>query len=158
MFFTSLHLKKPRSSIGADHGSGSTRPMVARTPPPFIPLPVLHQVKMFPPGEMSPPTDMSPLHRSYHPLWLVTNHGCCQPPHRHVTPTQMFSPSTDVCHPSPLTCHPMDVVSPPRMSSLSHGCHSPPRCTAMVAARYLGLWAKTLVFSAWFTHRDIHVA
>ncbi len=64
-FFTSLPLKKAWSSVGADRGSGLTRPLVARTPPP--PMLVTphcwssHKLRCYPPPwETSPPLTLSP--------------------------------------------------------------------------------------------------
>ena len=85
-YFASLPSKKARS-IGANRGSGLTRPLL---------LPCL-----------SPPPPPS----------LVKSR----------------------CYPSPLMCHAPGKCQPPRISPPVVKCQPPPRCTARVAAKYLGL-------------------
>ncbi len=80
-FVTSLPLKKTRSSIGTDRGSGSTRPMLYPPPPLGLshtpPPPVKYQVK-----DVTPPPS----------LGNVTPNGCCHIPHILVTPMDFITP------------------------------------------------------------------
>ena len=91
VMITSLPLKKTRSSIGADHGSGSTRPIL--NSPQWMPplLPAINQIRT----KVNPPRDMPP-----HP-WKVLPHETCHP-HDAPPPSDMATPMMD--HP-PLMCH-----------------------------------------------------
>ncbi len=71
-------------------------------------------------------------------------HGChpheqwrCHPP------GEMSPPPTLTCHPA-LMCPLTEMSAPSDLSPLWPMCHPPcsPRCTAMVAAKYLCLWAQ----------------
>ena len=104
-----------RSSIEAHRGSSLMGPLLYPLSPSHCWS--SHKSRCYPPGEMSPTIDKSP---------SLTCH----------TPSDL-SPHSDLLPPSPLTCHLPDLSSPNW-----HVTNTSSRCTAMVAAKYLGLWGQ----------------
>ena len=117
---TSLPLKKVWSSIGADRGSGLTRPLVARRP-------------LLPAGHPSPPITGQVTSQDVTLQGHVTLHGyyltpflTCHPPPTDIIPWHM-SPSPSDLSLHPHRCHPFDM-SPPSLTCHppSLTCHPPP--------------------------------
>ena len=101
--FTSLPLKKARSSVGADRGSGLMRPLVYPSPHGCHPPPAINQVR----AKVKP----SP------PQGYATPHEMCHPPtdapfHWHTTPMKVLPP-TDVPPPPPHWCATAHTDMPP---------------------------------------------
>ncbi len=140
-----LGLRSARSSIGADRGPGLTRPLF------YCPLD-------------TPQRRPICKSRCYPPLGKWHSPLRCHPPQRNVTSLLMSPTPSRKCHPppfdlvTPLTCTSHICQSPfPEMPSRLT-CHRPPwhvtpiwrvtppplsqQCTAMMAAKYLGLWGQ----------------
>ncbi len=136
-----------------------------RSPPPPALLVSPHdQSRCHPPGEMLLPTDMSSPTDVSAPTDLSSLHSPSDlPPPTDLSPPNLSPPASMLpfqhrCHnlwlvtPSPLTCHPPLTLSP------TPHCQLPlasPRCTAMVAAKCLGLSGQiSLWLFLWFWDKE----